>query len=182
MCSFPVIRAKVTRRAEVVTGSDDYGYQIKMIQYDIKQIKMFKGPDGGIDRLLTGPSSALCGVDLESDGKKDYLITGNMDTNSTLRVNLCDLIVPWESLSITQRRSFGQRYESGCDCRIIQCAMVPCSLSDPLECLWTDWIVEGTVQGTQAQHYSCIQRSDGSCAWYRGAEPPKPDFMDIEDP
>lgn len=36
----PVIRAKVFGRKEVVTGNDVYGYPIKMIQYDVKQIKV----------------------------------------------------------------------------------------------------------------------------------------------
>jgi len=39
---------------------------------------MFKGPDGEIT-IFTGPSSALCGVNLESNGKKEYLITGKSE-------------------------------------------------------------------------------------------------------
>lgn len=37
---FSVIRAKVVGRKEVVTGNDAYGYPIKMIRYDVKQIKV----------------------------------------------------------------------------------------------------------------------------------------------
>lgn len=177
-----VIRAKVVGRREVVTGNDAYGYPIKMIRYDVKQLKMFKGPDGEIDTIFTGPSSALCGVNLESNGKQEYLITGNLDSNGTLRINLCDYIESWESLSLTQKKSLGQRYQMGCDCKIVQCPIIPCSISEPVECLWTDWVLEGTVQGTQAQHYTCVKRSDSSCAWYRGSTPPKKEFMDIEEP
>ncbi|CAM4421478.1 hypothetical protein PO909_002329 [Leuciscus waleckii] len=177
-----VIRAKVVGRKEVVTGNDAYGYPIKMIRYDVKQIKMFKGPEGEIETVFTGPSSALCGVSLESNGKQEYLITGKMDSNDTLRVNLCDYIESWESLSLTQKKCLGERYQMGCDCKVVQCSSIPCSISEPTECLWTDWIVEGTVQGTQAQLYTCVKRNDSSCAWYRGSAPPKKDFMDIEDP
>uniref|UniRef100_A0A8C1R6L6 Metalloproteinase inhibitor 2 n=2 Tax=Cyprinus carpio TaxID=7962 RepID=A0A8C1R6L6_CYPCA len=177
-----VIRAKVVGQEEVVTGNDTYGNPIKMIRYDVKQIKMFKGPDGDIDAILTGPSSALCGVSLDSSGKKEYLITGNKDSNGTLRINLCNYIESWESLSLTQKKSFGPRYQMGCDCKVVQCPTIPCSIHDNAECLWTDWVVEGTVQGTQAQYYTCIKRSDSSCAWYRGSAPPKKEFMDTEEP
>ncbi|XP_056117924.1 metalloproteinase inhibitor 2b [Rhinichthys klamathensis goyatoka] len=177
-----VIRAKVVGRKEVVTGNDAYGYPIKMIRYDVKQMKMYKGPEGEVETVLTGPSSALCGVTLESNGKKEYLITGKLDSNDTLRVNLCDYIESWESLSLTQKKSLGERYQMGCDCKVVQCSGVPCSISGPTECLWTDWVVEGTVQGTQAQLYTCVKRNDSSCAWYRGFAPPKKDFMDIEEP
>lgn len=66
--------------------------------------------------------------------------------------------------------------------QIIHCASVPCAISDPAECLWTDWLMESSVQGPQARHYTCIKRNDNSCAWYRGAAAPKKEFMDIEDP
>ncbi|XP_051995309.1 metalloproteinase inhibitor 2b [Xyrauchen texanus] len=177
-----VIRAKVMGQQEIVTGSDNYGNPIKMIQYDIKEMKMYKGPNQQIDAFFTGPSSALCGVNLKSNDKKEYLITGNLDTNGTLRVNLCDYIESWESLSLTQKKSLGERFQMGCECKIIQCQSLPCSINDPAECLWTDWLLEGTVQGNQAQYYTCVKRNDGSCAWYRGAVTPKREFLDIEDP
>lgn len=37
---FPVIRAKVVGQKEVVTGNDAYGYPVKMIRYDVKQMKV----------------------------------------------------------------------------------------------------------------------------------------------
>ncbi|WP_411024829.1 hypothetical protein, partial [Salmonella sp. s57610] len=61
-------------------------------------------------------------------------------------------------------------------------ASVPCAISDPAECLWTDWLMENSVQGPQGRHYTCIKRNDDSCAWYRGAAAPKKEFLDIEDP
>ncbi|KAL7860258.1 hypothetical protein AOLI_G00166070 [Acnodon oligacanthus] len=177
-----VIRAKVTGQKEVLTGSDTYGNPIKKIQYDIKQLKMFKGPSQEISAIFTAPTSAVCGVALESDGKSEYLVTGKLESDGTVHVTLCDFIVPWNSLTPAQRKGFDVRYETGCGCRIVRCSSVPCSVSDPVECLWTDWITESTVQGPQAQHYTCIKRNDNSCAWYRGAALPKNDFMDIEDP
>lgn len=37
---------------------------------------MFKGPNQEFDAVYTAPISAMCGVTLDTDGKKEYLITG----------------------------------------------------------------------------------------------------------
>lgn len=172
-----VIRAKLVEKKVVVTRND-----AKMVQYDVKQIKMFKGPDREVDTILTGFSSSLCGVNLETSGENEYLITGRLVSNGTLSVNLCDYVKTWESLSMTQKKSLGQRYQMGCDCKIVQCPSIPCSINNPSECLWTDWVMEEKLQGSQAQYNTCIKRHDNSCAWYRGFAPPNREFMDIEDP
>ncbi|KAM6904483.1 metalloproteinase inhibitor 2b [Xenentodon cancila] len=177
-----VIRARVVGAQEVDAGNDVYGHPIKRIKYDIKQIKMFKGPTRDIDAVYTAPSSAVCGVTLDTNGRKEYLIAGKMEADGTMHVTLCDFIEQWEALSATQKKSLPLRYETGCDCKITRCTSIPCMISSPTECLWTDWVIEKTVNGEQAKHYACIKRSDDSCAWYRGSAPPKKDFLDIEDP
>ncbi|XP_029105962.1 metalloproteinase inhibitor 2a [Scleropages formosus] len=177
-----VIRAKVISRKEVNAGNDIYGNPIKRIQYDIKQIKMFKGPDQDIETIFTAPSSAVCGVTLDPSGKREYLIAGKAEGSNKMHVTLCDFIESWDSLTQMQKKSLSQRYEMGCDCKITRCPSVPCSINAPNECLWTDWVVEKSIVGSQASHYACIKRSDGSCAWYRGAVPPKQEFLDLEDP
>ncbi|MGH0119439.1 UNVERIFIED_CONTAM: hypothetical protein FKN15_024182 [Acipenser sinensis] len=212
----PVIRAKVVGGKEVVSGNDIYGNPIKRIQYEIKQLKMFKGPDKLIMAVFTAPSSAVCGVTLETNGKKEYLISGRVtgqycpgacglacklpraalssdaialrwlhskaEGDEKMHVTLCDFIIPWESLSATQKKSLNQRYQMGCKCKISRCPSIPCMITAPDECLWTDWVTEKSINGRQAKHYSCIKRNDGSCAWYRGVAPPKKEFLDIEDP
>ncbi|KAJ8283174.1 hypothetical protein COCON_G00020240 [Conger conger] len=174
-----VIRAKVIEGKEVDSGNDIYGHPIKRIQYDIKQIKMFKGPDRDIEEVYTSPSSAVCGVTLD---KKEYLIAGKAESDGKMDVTLCDFIVAWDTMSSTQKKSLSQRYQMGCECKISQCRSVPCSVGGVQECLWTDWVLERQVSGRQAQHYACIKRNDGSCAWYRGFSSPKKEFLDIEDP
>ncbi|XP_028268756.1 metalloproteinase inhibitor 2b [Parambassis ranga] len=177
-----VIRAKAVGWQEVDAGNDVYGNPIKRIKYDIKQMKMFKGPSQDIDAIYTAPSSAMCGVTLETNGKKEYLITGKVEKDGLMHVTLCDFIKPWEAMSPIQKKSLMQRYETGCDCKIARCSSIPCMISGPMECLWTDWVTDKQVNGDQAQHYACIKRSDDSCAWYRGAAPPTKYFLDIEDP
>uniref|UniRef100_A0A8B9RPT6 Metalloproteinase inhibitor 2 n=1 Tax=Accipiter nisus TaxID=211598 RepID=A0A8B9RPT6_9AVES len=71
-----VIRAKAVSAKEVDSGNDIYGNPIKRIQYEIKQIKMFKGPDKDIEFIYTAPSTAVCGRLLDTGGKKEYLIAG----------------------------------------------------------------------------------------------------------
>ncbi|KAK5914020.1 hypothetical protein CgunFtcFv8_008488 [Champsocephalus gunnari] len=176
-----VIRGKVVGVQEVDAGNDIYGNPIKRIKYDIKQIKMFKGPSDDVDAIYTAPTSAVCGVTLEKNGK-EYLITGKLKDDGTMHITLCDFLQPWDELSETQKKSLTQRYEMGCGCKITRCTSIPCMVSSPAECLWTDWLIEKKVYGGQAKHFACIKRSDDSCAWYRGSAPPKKEFMDIEDP
>uniref|UniRef100_A0A4W5QHK2 Metalloproteinase inhibitor 2 n=1 Tax=Hucho hucho TaxID=62062 RepID=A0A4W5QHK2_9TELE len=113
-----VIRAKVVGKKVVEAGNDVYGNTIKRIKYDIKQIKMFKGPDRDIDAIFTAPSSAVCGVTLETNGNEEYLFTGALETDGTMHVTLCDFIESWEAMSPTQKKSLTQRYESGCKCKV----------------------------------------------------------------
>ncbi|XP_057571885.1 metalloproteinase inhibitor 2 isoform X1 [Hippopotamus amphibius kiboko] len=177
-----LIRAKAVSAKEVDSGNDIYGNPIKRIQYEIKQIKMFKGPDKDIEFIYTAPSSAVCGVSLDIGGKKEYLIAGKAEGNGKMHITLCDFIVPWDTLSTTQKKSLNHRYQMGCECKITRCPMIPCYISSPDECLWMDWVTEKNINGHQAKFFACIKRSDGSCAWYRGAAPPKQEFLDIEDP
>uniref|UniRef100_A0A8D0NZH3 Metalloproteinase inhibitor 2 n=1 Tax=Sus scrofa TaxID=9823 RepID=A0A8D0NZH3_PIG len=182
LCSRQVIRAKAVSEKEVDSGNDIYGNPIKRIQYEIKQIKMFKGPDKDIEFIYTAPSSAVCGVSLDIGGKKEYLIAGKAEGHGKMHITLCDFIVPWDTLSTTQKKSLNHRYQMGCECKITRCPMIPCYISSPDECLWMDWVTEKNINGHQAKFFACIKRSDGSCAWYRGAAPPKQEFLDIEDP
>nr|KAF6297154.1 TIMP metallopeptidase inhibitor 2 [Myotis myotis] len=177
-----VIRAKVVSEKEVGSGNDVYGNPIKRIQYEIKQIKMFKGPDRDIEFIYTAPSSAICGVSLDVGGKKEYLIAGKADGSGKMHITLCDFIVPWDTLSTTQKKSLNHRYQMGCECKITRCPMIPCYISSVDECLWMDWVTEKSINGHQAKFFACIKRNDGSCAWYRGAAPPKQEFLDIQDP
>ncbi|XP_011844986.1 PREDICTED: metalloproteinase inhibitor 2 isoform X1 [Mandrillus leucophaeus] len=179
---FAVIRAKAVSEKEVDSGNDIYGNPIKRIQYEIKQIKMFKGPEKDIEFIYTAPSSAVCGVSLDVGGKKEYLIAGKAEGDGKMHITLCDFIVPWDTLSTTQKKSLNHRYQMGCECKITRCPMIPCYISSPDECLWMDWVTEKNINGHQAKFFACIKRSDGSCAWYRGAAPPKQEFLDIEDP
>ncbi|XP_029015692.1 metalloproteinase inhibitor 2b [Betta splendens] len=176
-----VIRAKVVGKEDIKVDNNIYGSLVTHFKYNVKQIKMFKGPSQNIDAIYTPSLSSVCGVTLKTNGQ-EYLITGRLNDDGKMHISLCNFIEHWEALTATQQKNLVQRYETGCDCKINRCTSIPCVIGGPAECLWTDWIVEKTARGNQAKHFSCIKRSDESCAWYRGAEPPKKDFLDIEDP
>uniref|UniRef100_A0A8C4YGK9 Metalloproteinase inhibitor 4 n=2 Tax=Gopherus TaxID=38771 RepID=A0A8C4YGK9_9SAUR len=178
-----VIRAKISSE-KVVPASDDPLDTHKMIRYEIKQIKMFKGFEklNDVQYVYTPFDSSLCGVKLDANNKKQYLLTGQILNDGKVLIHLCNYIEPWDDLSLSQKKSLNQRYQMGCGCKITTCYMVPCSITTPNECLWTDWLIERKLYGHQAKHYACIKRSDGTCSWYRGGPPPEKVFTDISEP
>uniref|UniRef100_A0A8B9GCD3 Metalloproteinase inhibitor 4 n=1 Tax=Amazona collaria TaxID=241587 RepID=A0A8B9GCD3_9PSIT len=145
---------------------------------------MFKGFEKvkDVQYVYTPFDSSLCGVKLEANNKKQYLLTGQILNDGKVFIHLCNYIEPWDDLSLSQKKSLNQRYQMGCGCKITTCYMVPCSITAPNECLWTDWLIERKLYGHQAKHYACIKRSDGTCSWYRGGPPPEKDFIDISEP
>lgn len=66
--------------------------------------------------------------------------------------------------------------------QINTCYTVPCASTGENECLWTDWLLDNSLNGEQARQYACIRRSDTTCSWYRGGPPPEKDFLDMTDP
>lgn len=70
-----------------------------------------------------------------------------------------------------------------CPCvQIVRCPSLPCEISSPDECLWTDLMIDKQVYGLQANHFACIKRADDSCSWYRGVSSLKKEFLDGGDP
>lgn len=48
-----------------------------------------------------------------------------------MHITLCDFIVPWDTLSTTQKKSLNHRYQMGCECKVSP----PRPL--PLGCPWS---------------------------------------------
>ncbi|XP_013888106.1 metalloproteinase inhibitor 4 [Austrofundulus limnaeus] len=157
---------------------------MKMIQYEIKMIKMFKGFDRAkdIQYVYTPVFSSLCGVKLDSNNKAGYLLSGSMWSDGRISIGQCDLVESWDNLSLSQRKNLNYRYQMGCECRINTCYTVPCASTGENECLWTDWLLDNSLNGEQARQYACIRRSDMSCSWYWGGPPPEKELLDMSDP
>lgn len=178
-----VIRAKVV--GEKILGGDgnEGGHDpFSTIQYEVKQVKMFRGFDkmSEVKYVYTPLHDSLCGVRLQVNNVQ-YVLGGSI-RDGKLHIGLCGLIMTWDALTLSQKKSLNHRYQMGCDCRIKNCNSLPCAVTDESECLWTDWLIERKMTGHQAKHYSCIKRKDGSCTWYRGGPPPEKDFHNAVEP
>uniref|UniRef100_A0A668AAL4 Metalloproteinase inhibitor 4 n=1 Tax=Myripristis murdjan TaxID=586833 RepID=A0A668AAL4_9TELE len=178
-----VIRAKISGE-KIVSPSNSSSPYMKMIQYEIKMIKMFKGFEKAkdIQYVYTPVFSSLCGVKLDSNNKAGYLLSGTVCTDKLLCESLYLNIEPWDNLSMSQKKNLNYRYQMGCECRINTCYTVPCASTGDNECLWTDWLLDNSLNGEQARQYACVRRSDRTCSWYRGGPPPEKDFLDMTDP
>nr|XP_031326780.1 metalloproteinase inhibitor 4 isoform X3 [Camelus dromedarius]XP_031326781.1 metalloproteinase inhibitor 4 isoform X3 [Camelus dromedarius] len=91
-----------------------------MIRYEIKQIKMFKGFEkvSDIQYIYTPFDSSLCGVRLEANSQKQYLLTGQVLSDGKVFIHLCNYIEPWENLSFLQRESLNHHYHLNCGCQV----------------------------------------------------------------
>ncbi|XP_061830113.1 metalloproteinase inhibitor 2-like [Nerophis lumbriciformis] len=146
------IKAKVVARKAVGGKFSDN------IKYDIKQTKIFKGPKRHFNTFYTGSSSSACGVNLNKGVQ--YFITGQLQTDGSLRVSSCNYVVPWKR----SHKILVERYKMGCDCQITRCYGDPCGDRQPAGCLWTAWLTGNNQSDKQS---ACRKRNDGSCVWYK---------------
>ncbi|XP_056292857.1 metalloproteinase inhibitor 4-like isoform X1 [Pseudoliparis swirei] len=116
-----VIRAKISGE-KIVSPSNSSSPYMKMIQYEIKMIKMFKGFDKAkdIQYVYTPVFSSLCGVKLDSNNKAGYLLSGSMWSDGRISIGQCDLVESWDNLSLSQKKNLNYRYQMGCECRVNQ--------------------------------------------------------------
>uniref|UniRef100_A0A8D2DNT4 Metalloproteinase inhibitor 4 n=1 Tax=Sciurus vulgaris TaxID=55149 RepID=A0A8D2DNT4_SCIVU len=161
-----VIRAKVSSE-KIVTASDDPSDPQKLMRYEIKQTKMFKGFEKvkDIRYVYTPTVPPLCGVRLIANNQKQYLLTGDVLSDGKIFINLCNEVLPWENVSSAQRESLNHGYLINCGCKITTCYSADCTNLIRNECLWTDWLLERTLYGNQAQHFICKKNADSTCSW-----------------
>uniref|UniRef100_A0A8C3U211 Metalloproteinase inhibitor 4 n=1 Tax=Catharus ustulatus TaxID=91951 RepID=A0A8C3U211_CATUS len=81
---------------------------------------MFKGFEKlkDVQYVYTPFDSSLCGVKLEANNKKQYLLTGQILNDGKVLIHLCNYIEPWDDLSLSQKKSLNQRYQMGCGCKV----------------------------------------------------------------
>lgn len=66
------------------------------------------------------------------------LHTGKAEGDGKMHITLCDFIVPWDTLSTTQKKSLNHRYQMGCECKVSRmCVLIP-SLALPSRGLQVD--------------------------------------------
>ncbi|XP_061892342.1 metalloproteinase inhibitor 2-like [Entelurus aequoreus] len=160
-------QSDVAIKAKVVAKKAVGGKFDNEIQYDIKLIKILKGPNRPFDTICTASSSAACGVTLNKG--VEYFITGKLKPDGSLYVSSCNYPLPWKS----SHKILVERYRMGCDCKINRCTAVLCDITGPTECLWTDWLTGNWVNNEHDKQCACVKRRDGSCSWYQEAASPK---------
>nr|XP_061805737.1 metalloproteinase inhibitor 2-like [Nerophis lumbriciformis] len=151
------IRAVVLGRTEVRPIDDLTDFGFNNVKYDIKLIKLFKGPKKNYNAVYTASNSAACGVNLING--TEYFMSGRLDFHGFLQVGLCGFVRPWEDMSFMQKKGVSQTYKTGCNCKITNCYSIPCG-SSFAECLWPDFLMF-----TVFRNFACVEKSDGSCAW-----------------
>nr|XP_057905748.1 metalloproteinase inhibitor 2-like [Doryrhamphus excisus] len=153
-------QADVVIKAKVLAKKYISAHEVK---YDIALKKIFKGPHKYFDCIYTPASSAACGLALTRG--VEYLFTGNLASDGSLHVIVCNLVSPWDRLSACQKANLGGSYQKGCECQITHTHAIPNRVS-PDECLWTDFLTHSGNR-EQARHYACLKNRDGFCAWVK---------------
>lgn len=57
--------------------------------------------------------------------------SGKAEGNGKMHITLCDFIVPWDTLSTTQKKSLNHRYQMGCECKVSHHYLLPRFASSP---------------------------------------------------
>ncbi|KAL8164202.1 UNVERIFIED_CONTAM: hypothetical protein K2H54_047668 [Gekko kuhli] len=143
------------------------GEPMWMVRYEFKTTKVYKGPEEMQDVwfLNTPAMESVCGYEHKAPMKgEDYVVAGMLEDNSVM-ITSCSFIQPWAQLSLAQRQGLSQTYSKGCNCTIVPCTSLPCSLTSSIQCLWTEGITSGIWDGTQAKRLACLPRSSGFCTW-----------------
>ncbi|XP_078391460.1 metalloproteinase inhibitor 4-like [Cetorhinus maximus] len=162
-----VIKGKIVG-SKMIRGSSSDSHGFQWIEYEVQQQKMYKGFEK-VDRVYyvyTPVADFVCGMVLGPDEmNEDYILSGTVESDGKVYINICSFNKPWSQLTHAQQISLDGRYEDGCQCMIVPCISLPCSLDAGNQCLWTDGIFTGNWAGAQSQRSSCTMKPNGLCQW-----------------
>uniref|UniRef100_F7IG45 Metalloproteinase inhibitor 1 n=1 Tax=Callithrix jacchus TaxID=9483 RepID=F7IG45_CALJA len=124
------------------------------------------GDTADIRFVYTPAMESVCGYFHRSHNRsEEFLIAGKLQ-DGLLHITTCSFVVPWNSLSLAQRRGFTKTYSVGCEeCTVFPCLSIPCKLQSGTHCLWTDQLLQGSERGFQSRHLACLPREPGMCTW-----------------
>ncbi|XP_069065747.1 metalloproteinase inhibitor 1-like isoform X2 [Pleurodeles waltl] len=161
-----VIRAKFLNDSSTDMFSESFG-NYSLIKYEIQTLEVFKGA-AELQNLMFIYSSMefYCGHDISpSNYNKEYLITGP-SWNGRVDVNLCNYLVPWQTLSEAQKKGIEGAYN--CDCKI--CSQWECR-EDPYnycrlngDSPW-DFYPDPQLDGLELNDQMCALDMNGECTW-----------------
>ncbi|KAJ1095818.1 hypothetical protein NDU88_000969 [Pleurodeles waltl] len=92
---------------------------------------------------------------------KDYFITASVNNNDA-SVHGCNYIVPWNELTLEQRKGVEGAYNKGCACEIISCTSQPCSTPEKT-CVIEEY--NGGDSEDQLKNQVCVLINPNTCEW-----------------
>ncbi|XP_072884895.1 metalloproteinase inhibitor 4-like [Hemitrygon akajei] len=163
-----VCHSDVVVKGKVVSSELISGDNSQWIRYELQQQKVFKGLEkmNPVQYVYSPYTDYLCGLVIQPENlNEDYLLSGNIDSDGRLYVTLCGFNKPWAEVTAAQKMGLNGTYEASCECAIISCHALPCSLTADDQCLWTDGLFFRDWAGTQAKRFACQPRQSGLCHW-----------------
>ncbi|KAH0628923.1 hypothetical protein JD844_010566 [Phrynosoma platyrhinos] len=166
--------ADVVIRGKFVAVSKEHvnisaGEPVWWMRHEIKTTKVYKGPEEMQDvRFLHTPAmESLCGYEYKGSPKgEEYVIAGMLEGDRVM-ITACSFIQPWAQLTLAQKRGLSSDYSKGCNCTIVPCISMPCSVNADNQCLWTDGIMSRIWDDFQAKRLACLPRAEkpSLCTW-----------------
>ncbi|XP_042309215.1 metalloproteinase inhibitor 1 [Sceloporus undulatus] len=144
------------------------GEPVWWIRYEIKTIKVYKAPEEmqDVHFLHTPAMESICGYEHKGLKGEEYVIAGMLEGDRVM-ISACSFIQPWAQLTLAQKRGLSSDYSKGCNCTIVPCTSMPCSVTSDNQCLWTDGIMSRVWDQFQAKRLACLPwpRKPGLCTW-----------------
>ncbi|XP_075041613.1 metalloproteinase inhibitor 1 [Mixophyes fleayi] len=160
--------AAVVLRAKFI-GQTDSEKKEHWTQFEVKTTKVFKAPEAlqDIQYVYSGKEESLCGYQHTSTNKSEEFVVAGMMVDGSVYITSCSFIAPWSSLTYCQKRGLMNVYEKNCGCQIVQCFSLPCEITNDLQCLWTDPLMQrkSLYSGHQASNWACVNNGSGLCLW-----------------
>ncbi|XP_041035593.1 metalloproteinase inhibitor 3-like [Carcharodon carcharias] len=163
-----VIKGKIVGSKMITRDNSDDSHGFPWIEYEVQQQKMYKGFEKiqQVEYVYTPLADFVCGMVLGPDEmNQDYILSGTVEADGKVYINICSFNRPWSQLTHAQQTSLDGRYKDGCRCKIVPCLSLPCSLDADNQCLWTDGIFTGNWSGAQSQRFTCVMKPKGLCQW-----------------
>lgn len=142
------------------------------LKYVVQVEKVFKGKERILKNskvvIETDLTSSLCGR-TELEVEERYLISGSYDGDK-MSLYLCDWVERTTELTKTQRRGLRHFYSKYCGKCEIQTGIFyfPGDPESKRVCSYNSHLYSDV--DCEAKFSSCIQRSNGTCRWYKGKD------------
>ncbi|XP_049837678.1 tissue inhibitor of metalloproteinase isoform X1 [Schistocerca gregaria] len=121
-------------------------------------------------KIWTSLHDSMCGVRLETN--RTYVLAGQL-SGGKAHINLCDLYLPWDSVTPKQRKGFRLMYRQSCHCKVRVGNQGTPTDSDTCQ-WWTSFLGPEEGPDCQGEHAICMRQPGSSthgahCGWTGGS-------------